>query len=373
MASTPVFARSIFIYPIIVGYIDDYGNVIGVDDIDNEMLRISNMLNDSIEPSISELVEIEPVEHEGKIIILVSVEVGDDQPYYLKSKGLVPAGVFTRLGPATVPVDRRGIRKMIRHADGISFEREHCKEQELTFKDAQRAFENHGLSFDRITLKNGIIGVDGFYTNLGLLISDQNPYSLRCASFNNDAMTELINRFDCTGSIFKQAEEAEAFLGVTNALRSYFVPGKLERIDKYDYPVLAIREGIMNAIIHRDYDLHAETVMKMSRTEIMFTNYGGLQGISVDSAVQGLAEVRNPPCCANCSTAWISWRPSARGLNAYTSCTKRKNSPPPSNRRAIGSVSRCPISTPHATRTSRSGTMMGEPEGGIPGLREARR
>lgn len=50
----------------------------------------------------------------------------------------------------------------------------------------------------------------------------------------------------------------------------------------------------MNAIIHRDYDLHAETVIKMSRTEIMFTNYGGLQGISVDSAVQGLAEVRNP-------------------------------------------------------------------------------
>lgn len=137
--------------------------------------------------------------------------------------------------------------------------------------------------------------MDGFYTNLGLLISDQNPYSLRCASFNNDAMTELINRLDCTGSIFKQAEEAEAFLSVTNALRSYFVPGKLERIDKYDYPVLAIREGIMNAIIHRDYDLHAETVMKMSRTEIMFTNYGGLQGISVDSAVQGLAEVRNPP------------------------------------------------------------------------------
>lgn len=275
--------------------IDDFGNVIGVDDIDNEMLRISNMLNDSIEPSISELVEIEPVEHEGKMIILVSVEVGDDRPYYLKSKGLVPAGVFTRLGPATVPVDRRGIRKMIRHADGISFEREHCKEQELTFKDAQRAFENHGLSFDRITLKNlGIIGVDGFYTNLGLLISDQNPYSLRCASFNNDAMTELINRLDCTGSIFKQTEEAEAFLSVTNALRSYFVPGKLERIDKYDYPVLAIREGIMNAIIHRDYDLHAETVMKMSRTEIMFTNYGGLQGISVDSAVQGLAEVRNP-------------------------------------------------------------------------------
>lgn len=275
--------------------IDDFGNIIGIDDFDNEMLRVSNMLDDSIEPSISELVEIEPVEHEGKSIIVIAVEAGNDRPYYLKSKGLVPAGVFTRLGPATVPVDRRGIRAMIRQTDGISFEGEHCNEQDLTFVYAQGTFKAHGIPFDEITLRNlGIIGRDGFYTNLGLLISDQNPYPLRCASFNDDALTEIINRIDCEGSIFRQAEEAEAFLTVANGLRSYFVPGKLERIDKLDYPTVAIREGVLNTIIHREYDMRADTLIKMSRTEIRFTNLGGLEGISVEDAIEGFTEARNP-------------------------------------------------------------------------------
>ena len=39
------------------------------------------MLNDSIEPNVSELVEIEPVEHEGKSIIVIAVEAGNDRPY----------------------------------------------------------------------------------------------------------------------------------------------------------------------------------------------------------------------------------------------------------------------------------------------------
>lgn len=275
--------------------IDDFGNVIGIDDIDGEMLRLSNMLNDSIEPSVSDLVEIMPVELDGKMIILTSVEAGNDRPYYLKSKGLVPAGVFTRLGPATVPVDRRGIRTMILQTNGISFETEHCNEQNLTFEYARRTFDAHDIPFDEVTLRNlGIIGRDGFYTNLGLLISDQNPYPLRCASFNDDALAEIINRIDCEGSIFRQAEEAEAFLNVSNGLRSYFVPGKLERIDKLDYPTIAIREGILNTIIHREYDMRVDTLIKMSRTEIRFTNLGGLEGISVEDAIDGLTEARNP-------------------------------------------------------------------------------
>lgn len=275
--------------------IDDFGQVVGIDDIDGEMLRLSSMLHDSIEPSVAELVEIQPVELEGKRIILASVEAGNDQPYYLKSKGLIPAGVFTRLGPATVPVDRRGIRTMIRQTDGISFETEHCKEQNLTFEFARRTFEAHGIPFEATTLKNlGIVGKDDFYTNLGLLISDQNPYPLRCASFNDDALTEIISRIDCEGSIFKQAEDAEAFLNVANGLRSYFVPGKLERIDKLDYPTLAIREGVINTIIHREYDTHSDALIKMSRTEIRFSNLGGLKEISVEDAIEGLTEARNP-------------------------------------------------------------------------------
>jgi len=275
--------------------IDDFGETIGVLDVDGEMLRVSSMIHDCIRPDMSELVEIEPIEHEGKNLIKVTVESGSEKPYYLATKGPVPAGVFTRLGPATVSVDRRGIRRMIRDADGLQCEDEHSGNQDLTFKTAQRVFSDHGLTFDKTTLENlGIIGRDGFYTNLGLLISDQNPFELRCAIFNDDALTDFINRRDCEGSVFDQFEEAERFLDMANGLKSYIVDGQIQRIDKRDYPADAIREGILNALIHRAYDPRSPVLIKMSRTELHFTNYGGLATISVEDAIAGSTEARNP-------------------------------------------------------------------------------
>lgn len=281
---------------ILVG-IDDLGRVVGVNNIDAEMLKISNLINDCICPELMQFVEIEPLELDGKQVIGVNVSSGDEKPYYLASKGLCPAGVFVRLGPATIPVDRRGIRKMIRKADGISWESEQCKQQDLAFSTAKRVFEQHGWEFtDPLLTTLGIKGSDGFYTNLALLISDDNPFDIRCAAFNDDAFTELIDRKFCSGSVFEQIRDAEQFLGAANRLRSYFPPGELQRIDKRDYPPEALREGILNAIVHRDYDdaLGCSTLIKMNRTRLKFMSHGGLHDISLKRALSGESKSRNP-------------------------------------------------------------------------------
>ncbi len=281
---------------IIVG-IDDFGRVVGVDDIDAEMLRLSNLINDRICPELLQFVEIEPLELEDKRVICVHVNSGDEKPYYLADKGLCPAGVYVRLGPATVPLDRRGIRKMIRVADGVSWEDEQCRRQDLTFSCARRVFEEHGWEFaDPLLTTLGIKGTDGFYTNLALLISDENPFEIGCASFNNDAFTEILSRRFCEGSIFDQLEAAVGFLDSVNPLRSYFVPGDLRRIDKYDYPPEAIREGVLNCIVHRDYDvgLGCPTLIKMNRTKLRFISHGGLCDITCEQALSGVSHTRNP-------------------------------------------------------------------------------
>ena len=282
---------------IIVG-IDDIGRVIGVDDVDAEMLKASNLIKDCICPEIIQLVDIAPFELEGKTLISIDVEGGDEKPYYLAAKGLCPSGIYTRLGPANVPVDRRGIRKMIRVGDGISFETEQCKQQDLSFDVADRIFSKHGLDFgsDALLKTLGIKNHEGFFTNLALLISDDNPYEIKCAAFNDDAFTEFMGREDCQGSIFSQLETAEKLFNPVNSLRSYFPPGELERIDKRDYPPEAIREGILNTIVHRDYDdaQGAPTLIKMNRTEIRFISNGGLLGIGVNEALSGVSKTRNP-------------------------------------------------------------------------------
>ena len=276
---------------IIVG-IDDIGRVIGVSDVDAEMLKVSNLIKDRICPEMLQFVDITPFEIEGKNLICIDVEPGDEKPYYLANKGLCPSGVYMRLGPANVPVDRRGIRKMIRDTDCDVFETRHAKNQNLTFNEAKRIFTYYNVDFDETHYRAlGLYADDGFFSNLALLISDQNPYTIRLGAFNDDAFTQFSDRKECTGSILLQYETAFEFLMAHNNLRDYFPA--VQRIEKLDYPREAIREGILNCLIHRDYDDRGPTIIKVNRTAMQFVSRGGVEGLTLEEALSGKSNSRN--------------------------------------------------------------------------------
>lgn len=274
--------------------IDDFGNPIGVpaDELDTEMLKLGNFIHDLVCPEIMQFVTIEPYEIDGKTLIKVGVDVGDERPYYLANKGPVPAGTFTRVGPANIPMARRGIRRMIRLVDGDSYEARQSHEQSLSFNEARRAFDYHGVPFDESRFQAlGMTTPTGAFTNLALLISDQNPHELKLAVFNDDAETEFLNRLECTGSILKQFDDALQFLTFNDNLRSYFPTA--QRIDKHDYPLEAIREGLLNCLLHRDYDEDTPTLVKMNRTQLRFISRGDLFDIKLEQALNGSSNSRN--------------------------------------------------------------------------------
>lgn len=275
--------------------IDDFGNVLDLEDIDGDMLKISNYVHDLICPELLQFVHIEPIELEGKRIIAVSVESGDEKPYYLANKGLIPAGVFTRLGPATVPMSRRDIRRMIRETDADFFDSRHAKVQDLTFEYAELFFKHRDIAFDPDHYRAlGMLSADGFFSNTAYLLSDQNPYNLKCAVFDDDACTSFLERLECEGSLLKQYDDALSFLRVANSLRAYF-PSHT-RVDVRDYPDDALREGLLNAIIHRNYDesLYTPTLVKMGRTKLHYTSHGSLYQISPEKALAEDSSARNP-------------------------------------------------------------------------------
>ena len=273
--------------------IDDFGNVVGVEDADAEMLKVSSLVRDDICPELLQFVSIDAIELEGKTVLRVEVEPGDDPPYYLAAKGLVPAGVYLRVGPASMPANRSTIRRMIREADGDSFETRRSREQELTFEYAELTFKRQHVAFEeRHFGALGLYAADGFYSNLALLISDQNPYQLKCATFNDDAFTEFLTRKECDGSIFQQFDEAFEFLDNASNLRSYFP--SVYRVDVKDFPSEAIREGLLNSIIHRDYEATGPALVKANRTRMDFLTLGGLYNITVDAALDGHSSSRNP-------------------------------------------------------------------------------
>lgn len=76
---------------------------------------------------------------------------------------------------------------MILDSDGDSLEEQRCREQDLTFDGASKAFERAAVAFGREQMRTlGLVGRDGGYTNLGLWLSDQNPFEIRCAVYNGE-------------------------------------------------------------------------------------------------------------------------------------------------------------------------------------------
>ena len=66
-----------------------------------------------------------------------------------------------------------------------------------------------------------------------------------------------------------------------------------QRIDKYDYPLEAVREGLLNCLLHRDYDEATPTLVKMNRTQLRFISRGDLFDISLEQALMGSSNSRN--------------------------------------------------------------------------------
>ena len=102
-----------------VGVADD-GHVIGLDDPQSDMLRLTNMIRDTIKPDATMFVECQIEKIDTKDIVRVQVQKGTHAPYYLVGKGIRPEGVFVRQGTSSVPASEDAIRRMIKESDGDS-------------------------------------------------------------------------------------------------------------------------------------------------------------------------------------------------------------------------------------------------------------
>ena len=164
--------------------VDDNGDIVGIDDCDALMLKIGNLVRDSIKPDITAFIHYDNLVEHDKNILKITVQRGTLRPYYIHSKGLKPSGVYVRQGFASVPASDMLIKDMIRDTDGDSYESARSLQQKLTFKRLKHEFDDKTLAFNDPQKRTlGITEFDDIYTNLGLLLSDQCPHELKIAVF----------------------------------------------------------------------------------------------------------------------------------------------------------------------------------------------
>ena len=273
--------------------LDDDGSVAGIEDVDGEMLRLSNMIRDAVRPDVTMFVSYSCEDMQEKLVIVITVQKGTECPYYLASKGLRPEGVFVRQGASSVPATENAIRKMIKETDGDSFEKMRSLNQELTFKAAAQEFDARKIPFGDGQLKTlRLKNEDGLYTNLALLLSDQCSHTIKAAVFEGGNKAVFKDRREFNGSLLKQLNDAYAYISQFNRIRAEF--SGLYRNDHKDYPEEALREALLNALVHRDYSYSASTLISILDDRIEFVSVGGLvKGVSISDIMLGVSVTRN--------------------------------------------------------------------------------
>lgn len=275
-----------------IGVRDD-GEVAGLDDPDGTALQVSNMVRDSIKPDITMFLHYQTIEEDGKKIIEISVQRGTNRPYYIAKRGMRPEGVYVRQGYSSVPATDTAIRCMIKETDGDRFETMRCLDQELTFEDTKKEFQFHEIELgpqQMRTLK--LVENDGLYSNLALLLSDQNPHTIKVAVFQGTKQMIFKDRREFGGSLMKQMNEVYEYIDFRNQIRATIE--KLSRIDVRDYPVIAVREALLNLLVHRDYSFSASALISIYDDRIEFVSIGGLMpGIDLEDIMAGISVCRN--------------------------------------------------------------------------------
>ncbi len=271
--------------------IDDKGNLTGIDNVDETYTRLTNGIRDAIAPDVTMFVRY--VLQDNKVI-RIEVGEGSYKPYYLKSKGMKPNGIYVRQGASSVQASPDQIRRMIKDSDGDIFEEMRTPTQELSFEEAERTFKRYKVDFsEEKYIALGLRNIhDDQYTNLAMILSDQCQHTTKIAAFGDEANITFKDAKEFGGSIFKQLDDSYAYLTLCNRTAATFKG--LERVELSDYPEDALREALLNALVHRDYSYSGSIIINVNNSCIEFISIGGLlPGLSADDIRNGISQPRN--------------------------------------------------------------------------------
>jgi ATP-dependent DNA helicase RecG len=289
---------------IIIGIEDRSSKLTGISE--NDALdfpdRIYGMIYDRCSPAI--IPEIYLVSVEDRKVLVVEIYPGALKPYYLTSKGR-EKGIYVRVGAVNKPADREMIGELERQRLNISFDEQplydkteaHLDIERLT-KDFQRLSGRELTPQDLLNLR--IVREEGkqrFVTVGGMMLAGRENLlefaRVKCARFKGKEMVEFIDQKEFSGLLYEQAEEAMKF-AMTYIAKSGKIEG-LQRIDRYEVPLEAIREAIVNAIVHRDYSISgADIKFAIFDDRIEITSPGCLpRSLEIEDIMAGRSEIRN--------------------------------------------------------------------------------
>ena len=274
--------------------IDKNGNAIGVDNPDEQQLKIKDRLKNNILPSCMGLFDVVVEEKEEKKIIKIIVASGPEKPYYIAKKGMSERGCFIRVGSAAEPMPVRMIEDLFAKRTRNSIGKIVSPRQDLTFAQLKIYYEAQGLNLNENFAKNlELLTEDGKYNYVAYLMADENGMSVKLAKYSSLDRADLIENNEygyC--SLIKATNAVLDKLEIENRTSATITSRK--RIENRLWDAVAIREAVINAIVHNDYTREIPPKFEIFPDRLEITSYGGLfEGMSKDDFFSGLSLPKN--------------------------------------------------------------------------------
>ncbi|HCY24544.1 MAG TPA: transcriptional regulator [Bacteroidales bacterium] len=274
--------------------IDKQGKAVGVKDADGDQLKIKDRLKHNISPSCMGLFDVVCEQKEGVDIIKIIVLSGSEKPYFLKKFGMTEKGCFIRIGSASEPMPQRIIDELFAKRTRNSISKIKSNRQDLHFEQLKIYYEERGLKLNaRFTTNLELLNADGDLNYVAYLLSDTNGLSIKVAKYKGLNRVELIENNEygyC--SLIKATKQVLDKIELENKTRAKIT--SKEREDSRLWNPVAMREAIINAIVHNDYTNEVPPKFEIFADRIEITSAGSLpDSISLEEFFEGISVPRN--------------------------------------------------------------------------------
>lgn len=279
---------------IFIGISDD-GSTYGVENIDELQLAIKNMIKDRIATSPVGFFEIIAEQKDSKNILHIIIASGNEKPYYIKKYGMCPQGAYTRVGSYCVQLTEKQIFDLYSRRTRTSLINIISPTQELTFTQLRIYYDEIGYQFTSNTFKQFHFQLEtGEYNYLAYLLSDQNALVINVGKFKGDNVVELEEMKSYSNqSLIKTTHEIIEFIDKQNKIFTTITSSK--RKDEYLFDSIAMREAIVNALVHSDYRYENTPTFRIFDNHIEIISVGGLpEGIEKSEFLSGYMSPKKP-------------------------------------------------------------------------------
>ncbi len=276
--------------------VNDAGKIIGLNsNLDLLQRKIKDRIISNIEPSVLGLFDLETLTYEGKNYLKITIARGLEKPYYLKGMGMTPESCFIRIGSSNEKMDNHLINKMFRERTRNSIKNIISPNQKLTFSDLKIYYKEKGFDVgDNFEKQLGFFTQDNKYNYLAYLLADENTISIKVAKYAGDDIDELMENYEygfC--SLIKATKRVLEKFKVENKI--YTKITYPERIEKSMYDYAAVREVVINALVHNDWASEFPPKFEFFNNRLEVSSFGGIQSeFTEDEFLEGYSAPKNP-------------------------------------------------------------------------------